>query len=74
VVWHDYGFHPDQVRFEVMAAILDGTEPGARERIYHVAHTKCAIYTGQEYAASAADFPVIPEEYYSLEMTRKRVK
>ena len=27
VVWHDYGFHPDQVRFEVMAAILEGLGP-----------------------------------------------
>jgi predicted O-methyltransferase YrrM len=74
VVWHDYGFHPDQVRFEVMAAILDGTDTAVRDRIYHVAHTKCAIYTGREYTASAADFPMVPGEYYSLDITRYRVK
>jgi predicted O-methyltransferase YrrM len=73
VVWHDYGFHPDKVRFEVMAAILDGVGPSRTKRIYHVAHTKCAIYTGKEYPSQPADFPVIPEEYYTLELTRNKL-
>lgn len=72
VVWHDYGFHPDQVRFEVMAAIMDGAGPERSGRIYHVAHTKSAIYTGKNYPSKAANFPVIPEEYYTLKLTRKK--
>jgi predicted O-methyltransferase YrrM len=71
VVWHDYGTHPDQVRFEVMAAILDGAGPERAERIYHVAHTKSAVFTGKTYPSKPAEFPVIPEEYYNLELTRK---
>jgi predicted O-methyltransferase YrrM len=71
VVWHDYGFHPDRVRFEVMAAILDGAGEERMDRIYHVAHTKCAIFTGQKLPGNPAGFPVIPEESYELEMTRK---
>ncbi len=70
VVWHDYGFHPDQVRFEVMAAILDGAGPERAGRIYHVAHTKCAIFTGQSYRATPPEFPVIPEEFYTLNLSR----
>jgi predicted O-methyltransferase YrrM len=73
VVWHDYGFHPDQVRYEVMAAILDGVGAGNRDKVYHVAHTKCAIFTGQKLHGAAADFPVIPEEYYTLNLKRKRL-
>ncbi len=73
VVWHDYGFHPDQVRYEVMAAILDGAGNGRAGRIYHVAHTKCAIYTGQVYHASPADFPVLPNEYYRVTLERKKL-
>ncbi len=72
VVWHDYGFHPDKVRFEVMDAILDGAGAERSGRIYHVAHTKCAIYTGKEYPSKPAGFPVIPEEYYTFELTRKK--
>jgi predicted O-methyltransferase YrrM len=74
VVWHDYGFHPDLVRFEVMAAILDGAGPERTGLVYHVAHTKCAIFTGRRYASRPAEFPVTPEEYYTLEVTRKRVE
>ncbi|MEN8228515.1 MAG: class I SAM-dependent methyltransferase [Bacteroidota bacterium] len=73
VVWHDYGFHPDQVRFEVMAAILDGVGADRAGNVYHVAHTKCAIYTGKHYPAKPAAFPVIPDEYYNLELTRKKI-
>ena len=73
VVWHDYGYHPDQVRFEVMAAILDGVGAGRAENVYHVAHTKCAIFTGKNYVSRPAEFPVVPEEYYTLELTRKKL-
>ena len=73
VVWHDYGVHPDQIRFEVMAAILDGVGPDRTENVYHVAHTKCAIYSGKSYPSHPAEFPAIPEEYYTLELTRKKL-
>ena len=73
VVWHDYGYHPDQVRYEVMAAILDGVGAERAEHVYHVAHTKCAIYTGKSYPAEPANFPVIPKEYYSIKLTRKNL-
>jgi hypothetical protein len=73
VVWHDYGFHPDQVRFEVMAAILDGVGPERRGKVYHVAHTKSAIFTGKTHPSRPADFPVIPEEYYEVQLHRKKI-
>ncbi len=71
VVWHDYGHHPDRVRFEVMAAILDGVGPERAPLVCHVAHTKCAIFTGRSHPSEAADFPVIPREFYALDLTRK---
>lgn len=74
VVWHDYGFHPDQVRFEVLAAILDGAGPGRAGMIYHVAHTKCAIYTGRKLSSTPADFPVIPESYFQTQISQKSKK
>ena len=73
VVWHDYGYHPDQVRFEVMAAILDGVGAGRAKNVYHVAHTKCAIFTGKNYVSRPAEFPMVPEEYYTLELSRKKL-
>jgi len=73
VVWHDYGFHPDQVRFEVMAAILDGVGAERASRVYQVAHTKSAIYTGEDYPSKPADFPVVPKEYYEVKLSRKKI-
>jgi len=74
VVWHDYGFHPDQVRYEVMAAILDGVGAERAGMVYHVAHTKSAIFTGEKLLATPADFPVVPETYYSTEISRHPFK
>ena len=74
VVWHDYGFHPDKVRFEVMAAILDAVGEERTGMVYHVGHTKCAIFTGKVYACNSAEFPVIPKEYYTLDLTRKKIE
>ena len=70
VVWHDYGFHPDRIRYEVMAAILDGAGPERTDRVYHVAHTKSAIWTGKSIPSAPADFPVVPKEYYKTIISR----
>jgi predicted O-methyltransferase YrrM len=70
VVWHDYGFHPDRIRYEVMAAILDGAGPERADRIYHVAHTKSAIWTGKSIPSVLPDFPVVPDEYYTAIISR----
>ena len=74
VVWHDYGFHPDQVRYEVMAAILDGIGAERAGMVYHVAHTKSAIFTGEKMRATPANFPVVPEAFYSTEISRHPFK
>lgn len=73
VVWHDYGFHPDKVRYEVMAAIMDGAGAHRSGQIYHVAHTKSAIYTGKNYESKAARFPSDPQEYYTFDLHRNSV-
>jgi hypothetical protein len=71
VIWHDYGFYPDRVRFEVLAAILDGSGKDLSGNIYQVAHTICAIYTGSKLVSKAAKFPADPQEYYTFDLTRK---
>jgi predicted O-methyltransferase YrrM len=73
VVWHDYGFHPDQLRYEVMAAILDGAGADRAKRIYHVAHTKSAIFTGEELPAAPADFTRVPGEFYKTGISRQKI-
>jgi predicted O-methyltransferase YrrM len=74
VVWHDYGFHPDQVRYEVMAAILDGIGEDRAGLVYHVGHTKSAIFTGGELPSKAADFPLVPAYYFNTEISQHLLK
>lgn len=66
VVWHDYGNTPEDVRFEVLAAILDGTAIESHPRIYHVGHTKCAILLNEEMGSKTAAFPIWPETFYEV--------
>jgi predicted O-methyltransferase YrrM len=73
VVWHDYGFHPDRVRYEVMAAILDGTGTERAPLVYHVAHTKSAIFTGKKLHSRPAGFPCIPDAWFSTEISKHTV-
>lgn len=58
VVWHDYAYNPDQVRFEVMKAILDSVPLDRHHHLYHVANTMCAIYMPDQIAAK----PAVPYE------------
>lgn len=44
VVWHDYSFFPEEIRYEVLAGILDGTDTAHREQLFFVSKTKCAIF------------------------------
>ena len=78
IVWHDYAYNPELLRFEVMAAILDGTPGRMRAHLYHIGHTKCAVYIGPEwnkkFPTGSFVNPVIPEQYFELVMKNRRQK
>ncbi|MDF1575098.1 MAG: class I SAM-dependent methyltransferase [Bacteroidales bacterium] len=74
VVWHDYGFHPDRVRFEVLAAILDGVGKERAARVYHVGHTKSAVFTGECLPSRPAEFNRVPGEFYKTVISRHILK
>ncbi len=44
VVWHDYAWQPGNIRFETMAAILDGVPEAQHGKLFAVRNTLCAIY------------------------------
>lgn len=75
IVWHDYAYNPEELRYEVMAAILDGLPAEMHQRLYHVAYTKCAVYIGQawekQFVTETFTSPVKPDRYFSLEMKLK---
>jgi len=44
IVWHDYALNPEQVRWSVLAGILDGLPAALHQHLFHVSNTKCALY------------------------------
>lgn len=60
IVWHDYGNHPNDIRWDVLRGILDGTPAAKRNKLYRVSNTLCAIYTNQQlspYQQAAIETP-----------------
>lgn len=43
IVWHDYAYNPEEVRMEVLAAILDAVPVSLHQNLYHVSNTMCAV-------------------------------
>ena len=71
VVWHDYAYHPEKVRYEVMAGILDGTDPSMHDEICHVSQTKCAVYLQKKIQGRFLDPPEEPDEYFEIKLNKK---
>lgn len=53
VVWRDYAYDPDRVRFETLHAILEAVPVGFHRYIHHVANTMCAILIRDNFEVKA---------------------
>jgi predicted O-methyltransferase YrrM len=51
VVWHDYAFTPEIIRYEVLAGILDGIPASCKSNLYGVSNTLCALFTTEKLQA-----------------------
>jgi len=69
VIWHDYAFSPESVRWAVLAGILDGCPPEKRKFLYHVSNTMCAIFTTRPVKSSASEPFQKPDKYFTVRIT-----
>jgi predicted O-methyltransferase YrrM len=67
IVWHDYGYSPEVIRWEVLNAILEGTPELYRKNLYHVANTKCAVFSLKPFYAVVKERPMKPDKFFSIE-------
>jgi predicted O-methyltransferase YrrM len=44
IVWHDYAFHPESIRYETLNAIAESIPEELHSRLYFVKNTLCAVY------------------------------
>jgi predicted O-methyltransferase YrrM len=71
IVWHDYVDHSGQVRYEVLAGILDGTPAEHRPNIYHVSNTMCALHTKKKVKTfTQPEFPY-PDKKFNVNISVK---
>lgn len=71
IVWHDYAHQPENVRWNVAHAILEGTPPEKRSSLYAVSHTLCAAYLPFEIETRERVFPENPHPWFSVRLEKK---
>ncbi len=72
IVWHDYLRHSGEVRYEVLAGILDGAPAPFRNNIYSVSNTLCAIFTRKSYPAAFPEQHSNPNKVFNIEIKALR--
>lgn len=75
IVWHDYGFDTESVRYSTLKAILDGIPQDKHKNIYHVSNTICAVYIEDlNIKTSLTRFPSFPNKKFSVTVTAQPFK
>ncbi len=73
VVWHDYARNPEQIRWEVFAALWEGTPPEKRNRIVHVENTLCAVYLPEKPDTRPLEVPVVPRRKFKIDLSLRKI-
>jgi hypothetical protein len=73
IVWHDYGNTPNDIRWDVLRGILDGTPANKQQYLYRVSNTLCAIYTTKPLKATYPDAFAFPDKTFSINISSKPV-
>lgn len=74
IVWHDYAYHPEKVRPEVLKGILDGTPADFHKNLYHVSNTMCAIFTREDLKSGKLEAPVRPKVRFEVDLKEVKVE
>ena len=73
IVWHDYTFNTETVRWTILAGILDGCPKEKRGNLYHVSNTNCAIYTEEKFKTSFATYPQTPNKKFTVTISTSKL-
>lgn len=72
IVWHDYAFSPESIRWTVLAGILAGCPAGKEKCLYHVSNTLCAVYTDRQLPSKELKPFEKPDKIFSVRITAKK--
>lgn len=68
VVWHDYAYSPQKIRYEVFQAILDGVGKENHSKLYHPRNTMCAIFIGENIPTTIFDEMEFPQKLFKISL------
>lgn len=71
VVWHDYAYSPQKIRYEVFQAILDGVEKENHQYLYHPKNTMCAVFFKGRIDSSPFDEMKFPDQIFEISIKEK---
>lgn len=71
VVWHDYAYNPQKIRYEVFRAILDGIGKENHSFLYHPKNTMCAVFIKKELPTSTFNELEFPDKIFEIELSTK---
>ena len=75
IVWHDYGFNTEHVRYTTLKGILDGIPKDKHKNLYHISNTMCAIYMeDMNFTTQFTQFPSYPNKMFTLKVVAKKLK
>lgn len=69
IVWHDYGNNPNDVRWDVLLGILEGTPESKRKHLYRVSNTLCAIYATLPIQSFKQPHFENPKKYFKIQIS-----
>ncbi len=73
VVWHDYAYNPESLRYETMHAILEAVPEELHKHLYFVANTMCAIFIKGNFKTHEFNPLSDPEVTYKVEICSKKI-
>ena len=73
IVWHDYGHNPNDVRWDVLRGILEGTPKGKIKKLYRVSNTLCAIYTNSNIKSYQQENFETPNKSFTIMLSSKKL-
>lgn len=71
VVWHDYAYNPQKIRYDVFQAILDGIGSENHSSLFHPKNTMCAVFIKGKFETSKFDEMEIPEQIFEISLKQK---
>ena len=73
IVWHDYGWTTEKVRYSTLKAILDGVPDIYHKNLFHISNTLCAVFLPDGFfykkeTTTFLSYPSKPETIFKVEV------